>query len=182
MKKVVLLSVMLTTFFNVSMAQDVELFKGYVGIKMGPVFPLGRDISKSCGIGAQFDFNFGYLFSESFGITALVFGTAFPVTGSSATIGLSGLMIGPLWSKASESGKVEFDIKPTIGYGRGIIISGGETSSSSTTFVAGIGTSVRWNCWRRVSLSANVDCFYGSPDSINLSSLSVSVGAHYRLR
>ncbi len=179
---------------NVSNAQD-EQRKGYIGIAVGPAFLTGdvKDIF-NFGTGVEVGFNFGYLFSPNIGVSASIFGTTFPVDDPKAksdlTYGLSGLLFGPLFSTASPTGKVEFDFRPTIGFANGTMTLNEESGSSKKmTFAAGVGGSLRWNCWRRVSLSANLDYYYGKPKSdddppieMGLSSFGISFGINYRLK
>lgn len=182
MKKVVLLSVILVVCFNTSIAQEVKTFKNYAGIKAGLAFPMGQYVSDNYKIGGQFDFNFGYLFSENIGIATLLFYTFFPKKGdSSGSVGLGGFMVGPLFAITSELSKVGFDVRPSIGFGTGSGINTPYSASSGAiTITAGLGASVRWNCRRELSLSGNVDLFYGSPKSVNLSSFAISIGVHRR--
>ncbi|MDR1347157.1 MAG: porin family protein [Prevotellaceae bacterium] len=163
-------------------AQDVETRKGFIGIGLGPAIPTGSFVKDNCDVGFQFNIDFGYLFSKNIGIAASAFGTSMASKWQSKnTIGLTGLMAGPLFSVPS--GAFEFDFKPMLGYARGILYLGDDdVSSSKLTFTYGGGAAVRWNCWRKFSLSASAIYCYGKPERVDLSTIGIVVGAAYRLK
>ncbi len=189
MKKLFLFIVLVALFAQVRVlrAQD-ESCKGYIGLTVGPAFMTG-ELKDFFNTGVEFSVNFGYLFIPHVGIQSSIFGTSFPVKeNSSTTLGLTGLLVGPLFSTATTTGKIEFDFRPAIGFASGsATMNEQSTTTKSTTLALGLGGSLRWNCWRRISLSANLDYYYGKPkdDSaqkveMDLSSFGISVGINYR--
>jgi hypothetical protein len=183
LKKIILL-IAFISFVNVSVihAQDSETRKGFIGIGLGAAIPIGSFVSDNCDVGFQFNIDFGYLFSKNVGIAASAFGTSMASKYQSEnSVGLTGLMAGPLFSVAS--GAVEFDFKPMLGYARGVLYLGNDDSSTSKlTFTYGGAVAVRWNCWKKFSLSANVMYCYGKPEGMDLSSIGVMAGVAYRLK
>jgi len=184
--KKLILFVAFAGFINVSavQAQDSEIRKGYIGLNVGVATVTGeyKDYLKT---GAEFSFNFGYLFMKNVGIHATLYGTSFPAKNNNdATLGLAGLMVGPLFS--TSSGKFEFDARPMAGISNGVLQEGSGSSSESSlselTFTFGVGGTVRWNCWKKFSLAANVNYYYGKPEKVDLSSLGVTIGVNYRLK
>jgi hypothetical protein len=182
--KKMLLLIALISFVNVSVvsAQDAETQKGFIGVSLGAAIPMGDYVKDYYKTGVQFNFDFGYLFAKNIGIHAELFGTNF--TGkrnSDYSVGLTGLLAGPLLSTAT--GALEFDFKPFIGYSRGSVDLGDDDPAySKYTFSYGGAASVRWNCWKKFSLSGNVIYIYGKPESYDFSSLGIMVGVNYRLR
>ena len=164
--------------------QSIDIRKGYIGITFGPAFPTGDIDNDAISGGAHLNIaNFGYLLSEHVGIAATWFGTSFYSKYDSKTsLGLGGIMVGPLLSTASQSRKVEYDLKTMIGFANGTLIEDNETSSSSRALALGIGGAVRWNCWKKFSLSCGIDYYNSKPESINLSSYAFVIGVNYRLK
>ena len=187
MKKLVFL---LTAFLFSNAINAQSDCRGYVGLSGGPVFILGNEI-EYIDNGVGLGINFGYLITSNIGITSSIFRTNFPcnIPYPQVTVGLAGILVGPLFS-TTETGNVEIDFRPTIGYAYGRLL--GETSTSSVTtgdytLAFGVGGTVRWNCLNRISLSANLDYLYGKPkneynDRIDLSSFGFSIGVNYRLK
>ena len=173
-----------------SVSKTQPNYKGYVGLNVGPAFVTGdlgglEDLFESTGLGVSI--SFGYLFTPHVGIHSAIFGTQFSAkVSSSISLGLSGLLVGPLFSTATENGKVEFDFRPTIGFAQGSLTINDQTATTkASTFAFGVGGSLRWNCWNRVSLAANLDYYNGKPkddDSIemDLSSFGFSFGVNFR--
>ncbi|MDR2287287.1 MAG: porin family protein [Prevotellaceae bacterium] len=152
--------------------------KGYVGISFGPSF-LTKQENIDAGVQVSI-VNFGYLFNSHVGITSSIITTSYDI--SNISVGISGFMAGPLFSfAATPSQKVEFDIRPAIGYARGAV--DGE-STDETGFALGLGGSVRWNCWNRVSFSGNLDYYNmtikNDTYKTNMSSVGVTIGVNFR--
>jgi hypothetical protein len=165
--------------------------RGYVGITIGPAIPVGNITDVEFGTGVMFAFNCGVLFSENTGIVASMFGTNHPNSYSDVSVGLSGLLVGPLFSfPLTPEGKTEFDLRPTIGFAQASVYDEDDTYNiNQTRFAFGLGTSFRFNLSRRFSLSANLDYTRATFDqkrlSVNgegadLSSICITVGANYR--
>ena len=189
MKKLFVFAVLVAMMASANVLKAQPERKAYVGLNAGPAFMLGelKDYFESPGVGISI--NFGYLFTPHAGIHAAFFGTQFTVKGNSSnTLGLSGMLAGPLFSTATESGKVEFDFRPTIGFAQGAAtIEQQSAQTKNVTFAFGAGGSLRWNCWSRVSLAANLDYYYGKPQDdsaqkveMDLSSFGFSFGVNYR--
>jgi hypothetical protein len=156
------------------------LRRAYIGIGVGAAFP---SESRLFDTGVQITVNFGYLFTDYVGITASGFLTDFPISVySDATIGLTGGLIGPLFSlPVTETRRVELDLRPTLGYARAQATVG--TSSGTDDeflFAFGVGGTSRFNLSDRFSLSANLDYIHAKKEGVNLSSVGISVGANYR--
>jgi hypothetical protein len=152
--------------------------KGYIGISFGPSFLTKlKQVDAGMQVGIV---NFGYLFNSHVGVTSSIITTSYDV--SDASIGISGFMAGALFSFAAiPSQTVEFDIRPAIGYARGAV--DGE-STDENGFAFGLGGSVRWNCWRLVSFSGNLDYYNMTVKNdnyrTNMSSAGVTVGVNFR--
>ena len=164
--------------------QEAEIRRGYIGISFGPAFPTGDIKSSAVSEGGHFNLvNFGYLFSEHVGIAATWFGTSFiSKADKEMSVGMGGIMAGPLFSTATPTRNFEFDFKPMVGFANGTIIDHGDTSSSSRAFALGIGGAIRWNCWSKFSLSCGIDYYSGKPEGVNLSSCALVFGVNYRLK
>lgn len=171
---------------NVLKAQER---KGYVGMSMGAAFMTGELKDVFQPVGAQFTINFGYLFTHHVGIHASIFGTTFIYKlNTSNDLGLSGSLVGPLLSTATETGKLEFDLRPGIGFAGGSgTVDNKSTNTNSVALALGLGGSLRWNCWSRVSFVFNLDYYHAKPkdDSperyvMDLSSFGISAGANFR--
>jgi len=191
MKKITLFAFMVL-FTGSLFAQNVEtenLFdedfrRGYIGFTFGPAFPTGDIDKDAISGGAHLNIvNFGYLFSKNVGIAATWFGTSFiSKDDNKSGIGLGGIMAGPLLSTASQNRKMEYDLKPMIGFANGTVIENNKNSSSSRTIALGIGGALRLNCWKMVSLSVGIDYYNSKPESIDLSSYALVFGVNYRLK
>ena len=194
MKKLFVLLVMVAMIAPSSVLRAQDVYRnGYVGLTVGPAYMTGelkgyKDYFETLGFG--FSINAGYLLWPNIGVSASIFGTSFATKASTNdnTLGLMGFLVGPLFSTATRNEKVEFDFRPTIGFARGSATAGTQSASTkSSTIAFGAGASIRWNAWSRVSLSFNVDYYYGKPkdDSsqrveMDLSSVGASVGANFR--
>jgi hypothetical protein len=155
--------------------------RGYVGIGVGAAGLL-EEYSDASG-GRQVNLNFGCLFSRHVGITATLFNTDFDIddTYKKSSVGLTGILTGPLFSVATASRRAEFDLRPMIGFAFGSVTVGSKsTNSDETIFSYGIGGSIRWNCSSRFAISANMDYYHGEVFRLDLSSIGLTVGANFR--
>ncbi|GHT10263.1 hypothetical protein FACS189415_8000 [Bacteroidia bacterium] len=161
-------------------AQERDSRKGYIGGGIGGA-GLMKEYSDAAG-GLQLNVNFGYLFSNNVGIAASFYNTSFDIEGyKNTSIGLTGLLAGPLFSTSMASGILDFDVRPGIGVAMGNVSSGSASvNSDDYIFSFGLGTSLRWNCSDYVSLSANMDYYYGKVFDLDLSSIGFSIGVNYR--
>ena len=158
--------------------------RGYIGISFGPAFPTGDIDSDAISGGVHLNLvSFGYLFSKHVGIAATWFGTSFVSKNDSKnSIGMGGLLAGPLFSTSTSTGKFEYDFKPMIGFANGTVITNNKASSSDRAIAFGVGGAIRWNCWSKISLSCGIDYYSGKPESVDLSSSALVIGINYRLR
>ena len=182
MKKLLLL-IVFAAFTTIATAQDYEVRKGYIGLGLGPAW-LTEDYTNADS-GLQVNINFGYLLSQNVGIAATYFSTDFELSNySDRTIGLAGFMAGPLFSFPSPSGKVEFDLKPMIGYVKATATIGSNSGTTTDKGKLGFaaGATVRWNVWPRISLSAGFDYYHGKIGGYDLSSYGLTIGAAYRIK
>lgn len=171
---------------------NLERRKGFIGLSLGASIPIGDFADMSSGLaktGIQINLiNFGYLFSENFGITATWFGAANQLN----TDGLDpwsygGIMAGPLLSFPL-SQKVEWDFRPMIGYSLTTVPNIGFGAEQGSSFALNIGTVFRINVGSKTSLLLNADYFstrpefkdYGFEQSIG--TISLGFGVAYRLK
>lgn len=154
--------------------------KAFAGIGIGGTFLL-EDYS-NIDAGVQVNFNFGYLFTEHVGIYTTIFGTSYSLSDyNDATIGLGGLLVGPLFSTAISENKFELDLRPVIGFAKGHASIGNISGSfDGTSFAFGIGGSARWNIADRFSLSLNLDYNNAEIDDLDFSSMGITVGGNFR--
>ncbi len=154
--------------------------KGYIGITLGAAF-LTKDYTNTSS-GGQFTINSGYLFKKNFGITGSFFGTSYALDNyDDASVGLIGMLVGPLFSTDAISKAIEIDARPTIGLGWLSASYNGESDSSDeTSFIFGLGSSIRWNCSKWISISGNLDYYNGTVEDLNLSSFGISAGINFR--
>ena len=153
--------------------------KGYIGLSLGPSFPLGDFKEKNnfpfgtgltgpetTSTGLQFTLvNFGYLFTEHFGIAGSWFGAAYSRS-SNRNYELDpwscgALMVGPLLSYPI-SEKLEWDLRPMIGCS---VCSGDPenttpvTIESSMALIVNLGTVFRIHAGKRFSFLLTADYF-----------------------
>jgi hypothetical protein len=160
--------------------------RGYAGIGVGGSF-LRKDYA-NLDDGIQFNINAGYLFGKHFGITSSFLYTSYDLTNvDDSSIGLIGGFVGPLISFSTVSQKVEFDIRPMLGYVSIHATWEGESDTADeSVFAYSIGGSARWNISKLISLSGNLDYIhqgkYKDEDIslIYLHSIGFTVGVNFR--
>lgn len=181
MKKILLLAVLAIITFG-SHAQETDLRKGFVGIAAGGVSLANPVSNAEHGIQAQV--NFGFLFSRNFGLTVSGYNTSFDLSNQSDTsVGLLGFHIGPLLSTATRNGKLQFDLKPMVGFSRGSVTVGSKSGTTEEgAFTASAGIAIRWNVGNRISLQAGGDYIYGKINDVDLSSYGFNIGINYRFK
>jgi hypothetical protein len=156
--------------------------KGYIGLAGGASI-LQEDYNLENGV--QVTINAGYLFGKHAGITGSFLYTSYDLTKmDNASIGLIGGLVGPLFSFSNVTQKVEFDIRPTIGY---VSIHGEMGNQSETTdesaLALGLGSTVRWNVSRSISLTGNLDYIRHSEFEdydIDFASVGITFGVNFR--
>ncbi len=175
-----------------SFDSNAERRKGFIGLSLGVSIPVGDFADKADGLaktGIQLNLiNFGYLFSENFGITATWFGAANPIDADGYDPwSYGGIMAGPLLSFPL-SQKVEWDFRPMIGYSVTTLPDIGYGIEQASSFALNIGTVIRVNVGTKVSLLLSADYFstkptfkdYGFEQSID--TISFGFGVAYRLK
>ncbi len=166
--------------------------KGYLGGTLGVSFPVGDFANKSNGLaetGMQINLvNFGYLFGENIGITAIWFGATNPLDSKGDdSWAYGGIVVGPLVS-FSLSEKVEWDFRPMIGYASTEVSYLGLNPKQSLSFALNVGTLFRINVGKKVALLLNADYFSTKPEfkdfefSQKIGTISLGFGAAYRLK
>lgn len=168
--------------------------KGYIGIRMGPSFPLGDFSDKSigrAGTGLHLTLvDFGFLFNDYVGICANWFGGANPTdyydhSNHEAVWSYGGMMVGPLASLAL-SPKVEIDLKPMIGYCITTPHGGTWQNAQDPAFAYAMNMALRYHLGRSVSLIATTGYFSTRPTSRKwwiqeIETINASVGVAFRL-
>jgi hypothetical protein len=166
--------------------------KGFIGLSLGASIPVGDFADKSDGLaktGIQLNLiNFGYLFSENFGITATWFGAANPLDADGYDPwSYGGIMAGPLLSFPL-SQKVEWDFRPMIGYSVTTLPDIGYGTEQASSFALNIGTVFRVNVGDKMSLLLSADYFSTKPEFIDygfeqsIGTISLGFGVAYRLK
>ncbi len=168
--------------------------KGYIGLSLGASIPVGEFADITSGLaktGLQINLvNFGYLFSENIGICGTWFGAANGLNAKGYYYdpwSYGGILVGPLLSfQVSE--KVECDFKPMIGYSVTTLPDFGIGTESSTAFALNVGTLIRFNVAKRITLLFTADFFYTQPEFIyfsvyqNIATISIGSGVAYRIK
>ena len=153
---------------------ELQHRKGYIGLSIGPSFAMG-DLS-DLPVGAILNLvDFGYLFTNNFGIAAKWFGTAHAESG--VTFGVGGLMAG-LLASTPISEKANFEGKALIGPGVFVATYDGASETSEAYFGYDLGVGLRFNTSEKVSLLLNAD-YIGLSD---YSSINITFGVAYRLK
>jgi len=166
--------------------------KGYIGLSIGPSIPIsdfGDETAGSAKTGIQLNLvNFGYRFSENFGITATWFGAANPLAIDAIDPwAYGGLMVGPLLSFPL-SEKAEWDFRPMIGYSVTTLPGLGFGSEQASSFAFNIGTVFRINVGGKVALLLSADYFSTKPEfeifnfEQQIETISFGFGVAYRLK
>lgn len=173
-----------------SMAQEPQR-KGYIGISIGPSFPIGEFKEEAfANTGANLSLiNFGYLFNGRFGIAANWFGGAHVIDGSPFGISdgmwsYGGLLAGPLVSSRIGN-HADFDARLQIGYSAANMdLEGYKVDGVGFAYSVGLG--VRTHLARKWSLSINLDMLTsnnrGDYMERKIQTVHPTVGLSYRLR
>ena len=151
---------------------NIDRRKGYIGLSVGPSIPIGEFASRYSGLantGIQINLvNFGYRFSENFGIAATWFGAANPVEiNNIGPWSYGGLMAGPLLSFPL-SQKAEWDFRPMIGYSSTTAPDLGWGTEQASSLALNIGTVFRINVSNKVALLLSADYFSTKPEFENV--------------
>lgn len=166
--------------------------KGFIGLSLGASIPIGDFADKSDGLaktGIHLNLiNFGYLFSENFGVSAMWFGAANPLDiDGYDPWSYGGLMVGPLLSFPVAE-KVEWDFRPMIGYSVTTLPDIDWGTENASSFAFNIGTMLRINVGEKVSLLLSADYFSTKPEfkdygfEQSIGTVSLGFGVAYRLK
>ncbi|MEO1022412.1 MAG: outer membrane beta-barrel protein [Bacteroidota bacterium] len=201
MKHVILTAFLISLTTSV-FAQEAPEKKGFITISIGPAFPIGDFASTSTAdptsgfadTGVHINLiNFGYLFSENVGITALLSGSAHPFAVQTVNDPLwsyGNLMVGPLLSFPSKKRDMNFDLRVMFGTMSATLDPDDGTSDiDGDGFAFSLGGGVRYHLSRTLSLSGNLDLISSEPEfDVNgteqtqqIGALSLSVGISFRL-
>lgn len=166
--------------------------KGFIGLSIGASMPVGDFADKSNGgakTGVQLNLiNFGYLFSDNFGITATWFGAANAIDFDNVDPwSYGGLMTGPLLTFPI-SEKADWDFKPMIGYSVTTLPDLGYGTEQAASIAFNLGTQFRIHVGNKVSLLLSADYFSTKPEfedydfEQNIRTLSLGFGVAFRLK
>lgn len=134
--------------------------KGFIGLDLGANIPVGKFADPSDGMaktGFQINIiNFGYLFSDNVGITATSFFASNPIkkVRNDYLWSQNGFSVGPLFS-FPVSEKVEWDLKPMMGFSWARITKTNLEYVSAITY--NLGTGFRFNVSRVIALTLGAD-------------------------
>ena len=198
MKKALFLLVLIILSVSLS-GQDTER-KGFIGLSLGPAFPVGdfADNSLTNGdagyakIGLNLCLvNFGYKFGENFGIAALWSGSAhnFDIAGIDGTWAYGSLMAGPMMSMPV-SERLDFDLKWMIGFVSATFETNDFGEEDGEGFGWDLGASLRYHFTEKWSFLINADYFsakpelesYGVSRKQKITAINLNIGFAYRLR
>jgi hypothetical protein len=162
-----------------TMKNGLSKKRGYIGLSLGPSFPLGDFAKKEnfalgtgltgpekTSVGLQLNLvNLGYLFSEHVGIAAAWFGAAYNRSSNRSyelePWSCGGIMVGPLFSFPM-SEKVEWDLRAMIGPSAcsGQPENGGTSPvETNSALVFNIGSMHRVHLSKKISLLLSADFF-----------------------
>jgi hypothetical protein len=149
--------------------------RGYIGLSAGLSFPNGDFASNSmtnpnAGFAKSGLYislaEFGVLFSRRVGIVGRLFGAQYEIDHEEfeEPWAMGGLMLGPLFAIPLNNAAY-WDFRPAVGYGAVILPeSSFAASSTSETYVMGLGTSLRVNVGSRFAIMVAVDYIYTNPE------------------
>jgi hypothetical protein len=158
--------------------------KGYIGLSTGPSIPLsGYDYQTKTGIQLTLA-DFGYLFTDNFGVTAILCGAANPSAGNYTNWNYSyvNCMAGPLFSFPI-SEKFRWELRPMIGASFVCVY-------GNPVFAYGFDTGFHYNADERIAFFLNAGYFTSSgtingllwPYYIHYETISIGFGIAYRLK
>lgn len=148
--------------------------KGFIGLSIGPTFPIGDLSELPIGLNLSL-IDFGYLFNRNFGVAGKWFGTAHVEEG--ASFGLGGLLVGPLLSTPITE-TINFEGKLLGGAGVFVTSYDGDSETSDGYFAYDVGIGLRFNTKEKMSVLVNADLIAAE----EYKTINLSVGIAYRLR
>lgn len=186
MKKYILILIFI--YFGANLFAQTNVNKGFIGIAIGPSFPLG-DFAKT-GYSSNL-INFGYRFGQNFGICASVFYNQNDVNNSSADMwwGLAGYTVGPMFSLPVKD-KFFFDLKAKLGWVTAQLVIDDYVTKKNIGTGLGIDlrASFRYNFSRRWSifteagyLSSNQKFQDGREEKMQVIILGLGIAVNFKL-
>lgn len=188
-----------TSKIRIEMNNLTQMRKGYIGLSLGVSIPMGsfvEDPNNGAHPGLQLRLvNFGYLFTDHFGITATLFAALNHAVNTDEISGLwdeghwvyGGLMAGPLLSYPI-SKKVDWDFRPMIGFSFTLPPYLDLLDQISPNFAFNVGTVFRYNLTNKFSLLMSADYFstkpvgYGFGLEPKIGTISFGLGCALRLK
>lgn len=167
----------------------------FIGISLGPSFPLG-DFGSSSALNSHAGYakngytgnvvNIGYNFKNRFGISVIGFDSQYDVKegGAGQWWDVSGLMAGPMYSVPLND-DLYFDIKPVAGFGGAALNVNDTEQDQKQGLAADLSISLRYNFAIRWCLVADAGLFYYRQKEYisgtnNLMNLNLGAGIVYR--
>lgn len=205
MKKIVPLFLLFFFVATTIKAQDdtpANISKGFFTFAIGPSFPIGDFADSDVGNtdagfadnGLAINFvNFGYLFSENFGITGMLTGAAFPLdvdNGNQPTWAYGTLLVGPLYSTILGEGKADLDLRFMIGTLTGILDpDDGSEEIDGSAGALSLGAAIRYHLSDKISLATGLDYISSNPEFTvgnnefkqSIASVNLTFGISFRL-
>jgi hypothetical protein len=193
MKRLVL--ILTVIFLSTSLLAQTSDRRGFIGMSLGPSIPVGDFASKyssnagGANVGVNLSLaNFGYMFANNFGVTALWFGAAHKVdtngSGYDATWSYGGLLGGVLYSMPI-SDQLNFDLKAMVGFATAKldIHNYGNTTANGAGF--DFGAALRYHFSDRWSMLMTADYFTSKPNfegsDMAISAFNINAGIAYRM-
>ena len=148
--------------------------RGYIGLSVGPSIPVGDWSVLPTGLALNL-VDFGYLFTDNFGVAGKWFGTAYRKSGVDFS---AGGLLGGLLASTPITPKINLEGNILIGATSFRAALGGISGNSDLYFGYGIGAGLRYNTSEKISLLLNAD-YLGSDE---YSSVNLTFGVAYRLK
>jgi hypothetical protein len=189
-------SIMDEPFEELDLIKPTYEKRGYLGLVLGPSFPLGNFADNSpanldagyAKTGGASSFTFGYRFKNKFGISAFSVNNSykFDKVGSNLTHTYFGLFTGPMYS-VPVNNKFVFDIKPMLGYSELTLAIDENSDMNAKGICYGLFGSVSYHISTRLSAIFDGGYLYSNQkllnnDSKKIEILNFGIGIGYRLR
>jgi hypothetical protein len=171
--------------------------KSYIGIVLGPSFPLGDFADKSsdnpdAGFAKTGDFgsviNVGYRITKDMGISVSLFDNQYDVDKENTKDwwNVGGEMIGPMYT-IPVCKRLFFDIKPRIGYVEAQLQRDKELIDDGRGFAINLNASLQYNIAKRISILVEPGYLtsrlrFTSREKERISTFDIGFGAAYRFR
>ena len=178
MKKIIL-TLLVILAFNQTNAQES---KAYLGVSLGVAFP-GGSASEGTGTGLNLGFvNFGYRFSESWGATANLISSGFPIDDTEAAVGVATFSVGPMYT-AKLGDNMSLDLKPQYAFSMAGKSKGlddiDDVTAKGTGFV--LGSSLNFGVTKGIKFSINLDYTSGKWNKFEYEGRTVNVDSDNKI-